>query len=185
MSVLLGPIIAGLVATIATPQASSVVAYVIAAALMGGAIPAVVGAYRRWKRGPLEDQAIVGRMVRDEMSGMKDLLNEYRVEVEVTKRQLEEYRTQLGLITHELAKAQVRIGDLQEELKDAKRDRDEVKRELNTLLTERDGLVSERDRLAEEATRLAARVEALEAFARRIHPEEASATRAVVEGPSG
>lgn len=146
---------------------------IVIAALGGGVLPILVSAYRRWKRGPLEDEEMVGRIVKGELGNMKDLLGEYRVEVELTKRQLEDYRSQLNEMTRELARAQVRIQHLEDELRTAREGRDELQRELAQLIAERDELRTERARLAGEAEKLRERLDRLEQFARDVDPERA------------
>lgn len=164
--------IAQAAATASSPPQYSTFIYILGALVAGGALNVAVTAYRRWSRGPIEDKEIIGNIVKGEVAGMKDLLAEYRVEVEITKRQLEEYREQLSEITRELARAQVRIGRLEDELREAGSRRAEIEAELLRVKAERDGLVDQRQRLERESASLRTRVDALEGFAHRVHPDE-------------
>lgn len=168
---MLATIIHAVVQSAPSPPQYTTLIYIVGALVTGGALQVGVTAYRRWTRGPIEDKQIIGQIVQGEMSGMKDLLAEYRIEVEVTKRQLEEYREQLGEVTRELARAQVRITRLEDELKDAKGNRAALQAELVAVTAERDGLITQRDALEGQAGELRDRVSALERFARRAHPE--------------
>lgn len=136
--------------------------YIVAALLTGTLIPLLYQIARNWRRKPLEDQEIIEKTVRNELGNLKDLLAEYRLEVEVNKRQLEDYRKQLGEVTFELSRAQVRITYLEDALRTAKTDHETVKRELEEAKARREALQEERDRLNVEAEELRGRIKELE-----------------------
>lgn len=136
--------------------------YIIGAMFAGGLIPLAYNMLRNWRRAPIEDSQIIASNVRNDVSGLKDLLAEYRIEVELNKRQLEDYRGQLGQITIELAKAQARISLLEQQLSTARNERDQILGELDGMRARRDELAAERERLKEEAAALQGRIKALE-----------------------
>lgn len=138
------------------------VIYLIAAVAAGGLAQVVYQIVRNWRRKPIDDQQIIGKQIKDDLGNLKDLLAEYRLEVEVNKRQLEDYRRQLTEITLELAKAQARIGLLEDQLRTARSEHESVQHELEAMQRRRDELQGERDRLKQEAANLGQRIKALE-----------------------
>lgn len=136
--------------------------YLLAAVFAGGLVQVIYQAVRNRRRDPVEDSEIARKAVKDELGGLKDLLAEYRIEVEVNKRQLEDYRNQLNQITLDLSRAQVRIGLLEDQLRDAKSESTAVQRELEGTKRRRDELQVERDRLSRETAELRERIKGLE-----------------------
>lgn len=135
--------------------------YVLGAILAGGVLPLIYQAAQRWRRGPLEDSTLIAHTVNEQLGGMKELLDQYRVEIEVSKRQLEDYRKQLVEITQDLARAQVRIGHLEDELERSRARREEIERELVQLRAQYEHTNSERRSLEELTTALQERLQQL------------------------
>lgn len=138
------------------------IVYLLAAVFAGGLIPLLYRAWRDRKRGPIEDSQIIAGTVRDELGGLKDLLAEYRLEVELNKRQLEDYRNQLGMLTIELAKAQARISVLETQLHDAQGERSAMQRDLEAARQRRIELEAERERVRQDGEQLRRRIKELE-----------------------
>lgn len=145
------------VASVGTPTTI----YILGAAFAGGLLPLLYQAAQNWRKGPLTDSQLISRTVSDQLGGMKTLLENYRIELEVAKRQLEDYRTQLGTVTRELATAQVRISQLERTLDSAKDRRDEMEHELEQLRRQQGDLITERRELETITRNLADRLRQL------------------------
>lgn len=134
-----------------SPTNPSLLIYLLGAALGGGLIKVGYDAYTRWKRGPIDDDEQIGRTLRNELGGMKELLEEYRVEQKVTERRLDDYRRQLVDVTSHLADARIRIEALERQLENARERRNVIESELRDLRSEYKHLEAERDRIQREA----------------------------------
>lgn len=143
-------------APVAQPSTSFL--YILGALFAGGVVTTLYQAYLRWRRGPLEDQELVSRITATTNSDMKGILNEYRMEVEVVKRQVEDYRKQLHDLTKELANATLRISQLEIRLENSEEDKGRLQRDLAEAQRERVRLEMELERLRQE---IKAKVETL------------------------
>lgn len=164
------PLVAFVLADTSSGSPPAIV-YILGAILAGGLLPLIYQALQRWRAGPLQDSALISHTIAEQLGGMKELLDEYRVEIEVAKRQLEDYRTQLGDITKELAKAQVRIGQLEDQLDRARDERSTIERDLERLRAQYEQLRAERHELEEVTSGLRDRLRGLELIAGQ-HPDD-------------
>jgi len=130
------------------------IVYLLAAALGGGLLGAIGTAYRRFRIGPIEDQQLVTQITADTLRGAKDILAEYRTEVEVVKRQLEDYRKQLLELTRTLAAANERIRRLESDLRDASGESTRLRAELSSAVNRRTEMLQEIEWLRERIARL-------------------------------
>lgn len=149
--------ILNLIAASAPPQQvpqSSVLLYILGAAVAGGGFTALLGLIRYWRRGQVEDTELVSRITKDTVAGAKDILAEYRLEVEIVKRQVEAYRDQLNNLTMALAEANVKISNLERQLSTAQTEHTGLQRDLQEAMKERKRLMHEIGRLHVEIKRL-------------------------------
>lgn len=127
---------------------------ILAVILSGGLIGTIWQIYRDRKRGPGEMQDVVTKVTNQVMEGAQDLLNEYKIQIEVSQRQIEQYLSQLSDLNRLLGAANARIAHLESELKNSLSDRDELHQELSDARRDR-------DLLEKEITELRDRVEQL------------------------
>lgn len=141
-------------APVAPTSQTPVLLYVFGAILAGGGMTMFAQLVRHWRRGQVEDTELISRITKDTISGAKDILAEYRLEVEVVKRQVEAYRVQLNELMTKLAEANLRIQNLEEALKEAHHDRDRLVDELSKAVDQRQELIGEIHRLRANIDRL-------------------------------
>lgn len=138
---------AALILVAATAGGIPIIVYVLGALLAGGGLTLAYTVLQNWRRGPMTDASLISDTITNQLGGMKQLLDEYRVELEVAKRQLEDYRAQLYEVTRELAKAQVQISQLERSLDSARDRRDDMEHELDELRRHYEELTRERIKL--------------------------------------
>lgn len=107
--------------------------YILGAMFGGGVLTVAATAYRNWRNAPTDDRMRITNTLRNEVGGMKELLEEYRIEQKAGERQLRDYREQLTELTGNLARALQRIETLEGLLDSAKERRDEMEKELRAL----------------------------------------------------
>lgn len=124
-----------LLASVPAPTAPTIPTwiYLLGAFGGGGLLAAVATAYRNWRNAPTDDRNRITDTLRNEVGGMRELLEEYRIEQKAGERQLRDYREQLTELTGNLARALQRIEQLEGQLSNAKERRQEMERELHEL----------------------------------------------------
>lgn len=124
-------------------QPTSSLLYILGAFCAGGALTIVYNIIQRFRRGQIEDTELINRITQQTVQGADDILQQYRVEVEVVRRQVEDYRNQLHKLTQELAQATLRIAHLETELSTAHANQERLRQQLADAVTNREGLEAE------------------------------------------
>lgn len=99
--------------------------------------------YLRWRRGPKEDDELVSRISSQVASGAHELLEEYRIELEVSKRQINLYLEQVTELNRLLGQANERIARLERALDERQNDRRDLTRQLKEAIRRREDLIQE------------------------------------------
>lgn len=120
----------------------------------GGLLSVAWQVYLRWKRGGAEDDELVSRISAQVAEGSAKLLEEYRIEVEVAKRQVTLYLEQVTELNRLLGQANERIRRLEQSLDKREEDRSDLKRQLKEAIKRREDLIAEMRRLRERVEQL-------------------------------
>lgn len=121
--------------------------YVLSIIGTSGLVAVLWQMYLRWKRGGEEDDELVSRISAQVAQGSAKLLEEYRLELEVSKRQIKLYLDQVTELNRLLGSANERIDRLEKELKLRGSEHRELNRQLRDAVKRRDSLLKELDLL--------------------------------------
>lgn len=122
--------------------------------------------YNRIKRGKSEDEELISRISSQVVEGAHSLLEEYRIELEVAKRQITLYLDQVTELNRLLGQANERISRLERDLVEREGDRADLRQQLRDA-------VRRRDELHNEIESLRTRILELETALETHHPRTA------------
>lgn len=135
-----------------------VIVYLLGGALAGGLVPTASAAYKAWRRGKKpglnEDDEMVARITALTLEGSKGMLEEYRIELEIAKRQLATDRDQLERLNRSLGESEARITRLEADLAAAKKEADTLRIRLNDAVAVRARLRTEVEGLRKRIVQL-------------------------------
>jgi chromosome segregation ATPase len=118
--------------------------------------------YKRWRTGASEDALQISQAAIEQARGAKDLFVEYRVELEAAQRQIAEYLDQLIQVNRMLGEATARIARLEEELRTAHAEHQDLKQQLEEANRIREESERKRDLIIKRMEELQRRVHELE-----------------------
>lgn len=110
--------------------------------------------YLRWRRGGTEDEELVSRISSQVAAGSAKLLEEYRIEIEVSKRQIGLYLDQVTELNRLLGSANERIERLEGALNERQNERSELRRQLKDAIRRREDIIQEMRTLRDRVTEL-------------------------------
>jgi chromosome segregation ATPase len=122
---------------------TGVIIPILIALLGGGLLGTLYQIYAGHRRGPTEMQDIVTKISNQVMGGAKDLLDEYRIQLEASHRQVDAYLGQLTSLNRLLGESNARIARLEIELQTSVKERDTIRQELIEVRRHRDELAKE------------------------------------------
>lgn len=121
--------------------------YVLSIIGTSGLVAVLWQMYLRWRRGGDEDDELVSRISNQVAQGSAKLLEEYRLELEVSKRQIKLYLDQVTELNRLLGSANERIDRLEKELKVRGSEHRELNRQLRDATKRRDSYLRELEAL--------------------------------------